>query len=121
MSVAEVAILYDAPSMKAKKLFIVTPFMPVEQIVALDSWTKVRDASGKLYWMEKRLLSKQRYVLVTRNLALIRTAPQESAPVVFKAGQQLALEWLENNSGWVKVRHQDGATGYVKSTEVWGE
>jgi hypothetical protein len=22
--------------------------------------------------------------------------------------------------GWIKVRHRDGLTGYVKNSEVWG-
>jgi uncharacterized protein YgiM (DUF1202 family) len=31
------------------------------------------------------------------------------------------LEWLETSvNGWVKVRHRDGQTGYVKITQVWG-
>ena len=53
------AILYDAPSLKAKKLFVVNRYMPFEQVVVLDNW--------------------------------------------------------------VKVRHQDGDVGYVRSTEIWGE
>jgi SH3-like domain-containing protein len=24
-------------------------------------------------------------------------------------------------AGWVKVRHQDGTSGFVKATEIWGE
>jgi flagellar basal body rod protein FlgF len=23
--------------------------------------------------------------------------------------------------GWVRVRHADGATGYVRASQVWGE
>jgi SH3 domain protein len=42
--------------------------------------------------------------------------------VVFKATQQLGLEWLGNTgTGWVRVRHADGSTGYLKSGDVWGD
>lgn len=122
VSVAEPAILYDANSLKAKKLFVATRYLPLEQIVVLDNWVKVRDSSGKLYWIEKRQLSSKRYVMVTAPLASVRRSPDEDAEVVFKATQQLALEWLgSTGTGWVKVRHEDGSTGYLKSSDVWGD
>jgi flagellar basal body rod protein FlgF len=31
------------------------------------------------------------------------------------------MEWLEPAmNGWVKVRHRDGQTGYVRTHQVWG-
>lgn len=122
VSVAEPAILYDANSLKAKKLFVATRFLPLEQVVELANWVKVRDNSGKLFWIEKRQLSSKRYVMVTVPLTVVRSNPDEGAEVVFKATQQLGLEWLGNTgTGWVKVRHEDGSTGYLKSGDVWGD
>lgn len=123
MSVADdAAILYDAPSPKAKKLFAVSRYLPLEQVVNLDNWVKVRDSSGSLAWIEKRSLGSKRYVLVTAPLAAIRQTPEENAAVVAQVKQQVALELLESTgTGWIKVRHSSGATGYVKSVEVWGE
>jgi SH3-like domain-containing protein len=121
-SVAEVAILYDAPSIKAKKLFVAPVALPLEKIVLLGNWSKVRDVSGKLFWVENRVLSSQRMVVVIRPVATVRMAADESSKVLFRVTQRVALEWLETDAtGWVKVRHQDGDSGYVKSTEVWGE
>ena len=123
VSVAEpTAILYDAPSVKAKKLFVVSRYLPLEQVVSLNNWVKVRDASGSLAWVERRTLSNQRYVVVTAPLAAIRQAADDGAPITFQAQQQVALEWLESTGiGWLKVRHHDGATGYVSKNEVWGD
>jgi SH3-like domain-containing protein len=122
VSVAEPAILYDANSLQAKKLFVATRYLPLEQVVVLDNWVKVRDVSGKLFWIEKRQLSSKRFVIVTVPLAAVRRNPDDAAEVVFKATQQLGLEWLESTgTGWVKVRHEDGSAGYLKSTEVWGD
>ena len=115
------AVLYDAPSLKAKKLFVVSRYLPLEQVVTLDNWVKVRDSSGNLAWIEKRALSNKRFVMVTAALADIHQAPEISSAVVLQARQQVALEWLENTvAGWLKVRHQDGVTGYVKTADVWG-
>jgi SH3-like domain-containing protein len=122
VSVAETAILYDANSLKAKKLFVATRYLPLEQVVELDNWVKVRDSSGKLFWIEKRQLSNKRYVMVTVPLTTVRRNPEDDAEVVFKATQQLSLEWLGNTgTGWVKVRHADGTMGYVKSVDIWGD
>ncbi|MCK9200837.1 MAG: SH3 domain-containing protein [Gallionella sp.] len=123
VSVAEdSAILYDAPSLKAKKLFVVNRYMPFEQVVSLDNWVKVRDRSGGLYWVEKRVLGSKRYVFALLPLLDVRATPDFAAARAFQVRQQVALERLEaTGTGWVKVRHQDGETGYVRSTEVWGE
>lgn len=116
------AILYDAPSLKAKKLFVVNRYMPFEQVVVLDNWVKVRDRSGALYWVEKRLLSSTRYVFALSPVLDVRAEPDLGAPRLFQVRQQVALERLESTgTGWVKVRHQDGDVGYVRSTEIWGE
>lgn len=116
------AILYDAPSLKAKKLFVVNRYMPFEQVVALDNWVKVRDRSGGLYWAEKRALSSKRYVFALPPLLDVRAEPDQGAARLFQVRQQVALERLESTgTGWVKVRHLDGDIGYVRSTEVWGD
>ena len=115
------AIFYDAPSVKAKKLFVVNRYMPLEQVVVLDSWVKVRDKSGGLYWVEKKLLSSTRYVFALLPLVDVLAQPEESAKRMFQIRQQIALEFLEATStGWIKVRHQDGEVGYVRSADVWG-
>ena len=116
------AILYDAPSSKAKKMFVVNRYMPFEQVVSLDNWVKVRDRSGGLYWVEKRVLSNKRYVFVLPPLLDTYAAPDFGAARLFKARQQIALELLESTGmGWVKVRHQDGEVGFVRRTDVWGD
>ena len=115
------AILYDAPSTQAKKLFVVNRYMPFEQIVTLDNWVKVRDRSGGLYWVEKRVLSDKRYVYALAPLLDVFAAPDPGAARVFQVRQQIALELLESTgTGWIKVRHLDGNIGYARSIEVWG-
>jgi SH3 domain protein len=115
------AILYDAPSVKAKKLFVVNRYMPLEQVVVLDSWVKVRDKSGGLYWVEKKLLSSTRYVFALLPLVDVLDQPVDGAKLVFQVRQQIALELLESTgAGWIKVKHLDGEVGYVRSSDVWG-
>ncbi|HEY6280578.1 MAG TPA: SH3 domain-containing protein [Burkholderiales bacterium] len=122
-SVAEnAAVLYDAPSLKAQKLYLLGRDYPLEVVVALENWIKVRDASGELAWVEKKSLSDKRSMMINVPLADVRQAPNDSAPLVFQAEKSVMLELVEfSDPGWIKVRHRDGQTGYVRVNQVWGE
>jgi SH3-like domain-containing protein len=121
LSVAEPAAMYDAPSQKARPLFAIATGTPVEAVVTLDGWVKVRDARGDLAWVEKRHLSQQRTVIVRGARAQVRAQADENAALAFEAGQDVVLEWVETGPpGWARVRHRDGQTGFVKAAQVWG-
>lgn len=114
-------VLYDAPSRAAKSVYVLSRFYPVEVIVNLDAWVKVRDHAGALNWVERKALSEKRMVLVTAPSATVRARAGESAPAVFQAQQNVALELVElAPGGWVRVRHADGAAGFLRAAEVWG-
>src|SRR5205823_2048986 len=53
------AVLYDAPSSKADRLFVASRYYPFEVLVKLDQWTKVRDADGGVAWVENKALGEQ--------------------------------------------------------------
>ena len=114
------AILYDAPSLKAQKLYILSQGYPVEVVVKLEGWTKVRDDTGEFAWVENAHLSDRRTVMVKVAGAEIRQLASDNATVVFTAEKNVFLELLELTSGWAKVRHNDGATGFVKISQIWG-
>jgi SH3-like domain-containing protein len=115
------AVLYDAPSAKANRLFVVNRGYPVELIVLVEGWAKVRDASGELNWIESRNLSDKRMVMVNVPLAQVRQSADDSAPLAFQAQQNVLLELVEPVAGgWLHVKHRDGTSGYVKVTQVWG-
>ena len=115
------AVLYDAPSGKADRLFVASRHYPFEILVKLDHWTKVRDANGEVAWVENTALGSQATVLVTVPLADVRAAPSPQSPLVFEAYKQVLLEVLEAPAeGWIKGRHRDGQQGYIRTTHVWG-
>ena len=114
-------LMYDAPSVRAKKLFVASRLYPVEIVINIDTWAKVRDQSGELTWVEKKALSDRRTVIVTAAVAEARQGASDQAAVVFQAQQGVALDIAEPPAGgWIKVRHADGATGYVRISQVWG-
>lgn len=113
-------VMYDAPSASGKKLFVVSQFYPVEVIVDLGAWVKVRDKAGELAWIESRNLATKRTVVAVERADIHETA-DAGGSVVFRVDKDVALDMIEPaGNGWVKVRHRDGATGYVLSSQVWG-
>jgi SH3-like domain-containing protein len=115
------AVLYDAPSVKADRLFIASRYYPFEVLVKLDHWTKVRDANGEVAWVENKSLGERQTVMVSVPLADVRAGPSTQAPLVFEAYKQVLLEVVEPAAdGWIKVRHRDGQQGFIRLTHVWG-
>ena len=69
----DAVVLYDAPSAQSQKRFIVSQGYPLEVIVVLQGWVKVRDASGALSWVEAgKVTNKPRTVMVKAPVAQIR-------------------------------------------------
>jgi SH3-like domain-containing protein len=114
-------ILYDAPSSKGGKLYVAPRGMPLEVVLSYGDWVKVRDASGEMAWTEAKGLSAKRNVVARAANLKVRASPDDTASAILLVDKGVLLEMSEQaSSGWVKVRHKDGQSGYVKTSEVWG-
>ena len=115
------AILYDAPSFKSNRLYLISKQYPLEIVSRSGEWTKVRDAGGDLSWIASNMLTDKRTLMVFANVAEIREAPNENAAVVFRAEKNVMLELVEPpTSTWIKVKHRDGQIGYARINQLWG-
>jgi SH3-like domain-containing protein len=114
-------VMFDAPSQKAKPLYIIARGTPVEVVVSLEGWVKVRDSVGDLAWVERRTLAEKRMLIVTAKSAEVRSQADSSAQLIFEADKDVLLEFVEPGPlGWAKVRHRDGQSGFVRANQVWG-
>lgn len=115
------AVLYDGPSTKGRKLFVAPRGMPLEVLSTVNQWVKVRDQAGDVVWIERSDLGAQRTV-VTTVTASVKAAAQDSAANSFQVERGVVLEWLDPAASpqWLRVKHRDGSTGFVKAAEVWG-
>mgnify|MGYP005815371663 CR=1 FL=1 len=121
-------ILYDAPSARARPQFVFGRDVPLEVLVVVDGWTKVRDLSGTIGWIATKSLADKRVLQVRVPAADVRASADDAAPLVFRAEQNVLLELAEpatsagttSQPGWVKVRHRDGATGFARITQLYG-
>lgn len=121
-------VLYDAPSVRAQPQFVFGRDVPVEVLVSVEGWTKVRDLGGTIGWIANKSLADRRMLQVRGGTADVRTGPDDASPLVFRAEANVLLELAEPavspgttaSPGWVKVKHQDGATGFVRLAQVFG-
>jgi SH3-like domain-containing protein len=116
------AVFYDAPSERGRRVYVAPRGMPVEVVLTYNDWSKVRDAGGDLSWVESSALSPARNVVVNIVKAQIRAAANDASPLLFTADKGVLLEMVEPpKSDWIKIRHREGQSGYVKAAEVWGD
>jgi SH3-like domain-containing protein len=71
------AVLYDAPSTRATKLYVASRNLPVEVISTDGAWVKVRDPLGGLSWIERKLLADKRTVMVAVPVTDVRQRAEE--------------------------------------------
>jgi SH3-like domain-containing protein len=121
-------VLYDAPSAKSKPLFVYGRDVPMEVLVNVEGWTKVRDVGGAIGWIASKGLADKRVLQIRVPVADVRANPDDAAAIVFRAEQNVLVELAEPATspastaapGWVKVRHRDGQVGFVRVPQVYG-
>lgn len=118
----EDAVLYDAPSDKARRIYQAPRGMPVEVISVLQAWVKVRDMLGDVAWIHRDDLADRRTVIATTTVALYKE-PYETAARWFEAARGVIFDLQDeqpDGEGFVRVHHADGQTGFVEIGQVWG-
>lgn len=121
-STARPAVLYDAPSQQAGKVAVAGVGVPFEILVETDAWTKVRDVSGRLAWLEKAALGNARTVMVNVPEARVYAQASSTADTRFRAARGLLLNARGTaQAGWLEVQHADGLSGWIRQRDLWGE
>ncbi|MEF8793399.1 SH3 domain-containing protein [Thiohalorhabdus sp.] len=113
--------LRAGPGTDHKRLFLVSRDYPVRVMERRQGWAKVEDFEGDQGWVHGDLLADRRTLLVTKDLVNIRKGPSTDHEVAFQAQRNVLLTYLEEEAGWVHVRHADGAEGWVHGGLVWGD
>ena len=115
-------ILYEAPSATTKRVYLVSEGYPLEVIVNLGDWLKVRDPYGTLGWVESKNLQSKRTVIVKVDKANIFKEPELKSALLANIEKDVVIELSDPliTSGWSKVRYQQDLDGYIQASQVWG-
>lgn len=121
---ADATIAFEGPSAKATKQYLYSRGTPVEVVVQIEGWLKVRDAQGALAWVEKKTLVERSNVQIKLATADAMAAPDASSPIVFRAENGVLLTLVTpqppNAGAWAQVRHRDGQIGFVRVDALFG-
>lgn len=98
---------------------------PLRVIGSQGSWLKVSDFENDVGWVYKNLVNRSPHLIVKVNKkgkqrANIRSGPGIGYKIVGKAEYGVVFKTLKRGDGWVKVQHEDGMTGWVKRSLLWG-
>lgn len=117
-------VAFEGPSARATKQFIYSRGTPVEVVVQIEGWVKVRDAQGTLAWLEKKALTDRTNVQVKAPTAEAYASPDAASAIVFRAENGVLLQLVApqppNAGAWAQVRHRDGQTGFVRLDALFG-
>ncbi len=121
---ADATVAFEGPSAKATKQYLYSRGTPVEVVVQIEGWTKVRDAQGALAWIEKKALVDRTNVQIKTPTADALAAPDLASPVVFRAESGVLLTLVmpqpQNAGAWAQVRHRDGQVGFIRVDALFG-
>ena len=98
---------------------------PLRVIGSQGSWLKVSDFENDVGWVYKNLVNRSPHLIVKVNKkgkqrANIRSGPGTKYKIIGKAEYGVVFKTLKRGDGWVKVQHEDGMTGWVKRSLLWG-
>jgi SH3-like domain-containing protein len=117
------AVLFEGPSKTTEKMYIVKEGYPLEVLVSLKDWKKVKDHNGKISWIESRHIHNERTVLILKDDAVIFNQANEKSHKLANVDKFVVLKL---NSpiligDWAQVKTQiEGLIGFVNAREVWG-
>jgi len=117
-------VAFEGPSARATKQFIYSRGTPVEVVVQIEGWVKVRDAQGTLAWLEKKALTERTNVQVKAPTAEAYASPDAASAIVFRAENGVLLQLVTpqppSAGAWAQVRHRDGQTGFIRLDALFG-
>jgi SH3-like domain-containing protein len=98
---------------------------PLRVIGSQGNWLKVSDFESDVGWVYKKLVNRKPHLIVkankkSRKRVNIRSGPGTNYKVIGKAEYGVVFKTLKRGDEWVKVQHEQGLTGWVKRSLLWG-
>lgn len=93
---------------------------PLKVLGRQGNWLKVIDFENDTGWIYKPLVSHRAYLIVKKPVVNIRSGPGTGYRLIGKANYGVVLRTVSRSRSWVKIRHENGLTGWVKRSLLWG-
>lgn len=93
---------------------------PLQIIARRGEWLQVRDFEKDTGWVHRSLTGKSTHMAVQARVANMRQQPRAKAALAGKLTQGDLVRTLERRGDWVRVRTENGKTGWVAHRLLWG-
>ena len=93
---------------------------PLRVLATRGDWVRVRDFENDSGWVYRNLLSDEGYVIVRKHMVNLRSGPGRKYRLVGRAAYGVVFKVMETQGKWVRVRHQNGVSGWVFRSLLWG-
>ena len=116
-------ILYQGPSDTTSKEFIVTESYPLQVLVKLKDWVKVKDHVGRMSWVKVQDTSIERTIMTLKPNVIVFYKASFSSVKLADVGQNVALKLLSTvqTDGWIEVKTlTQNIEGFIRAQDVWG-
>jgi SH3-like domain-containing protein len=115
------ANLRSGPSTATETLREAYENEPFQVLGRQGHWLHVSDFQGEQAWIYAPLTDSRPAVVVEADVANVRAGPGRSHEVLYTAERWTTFLVLNQRRGWVRVRHADGAEGWIHETLLWGD
>lgn len=93
--------------------------MPVEIVAQFEHWREVREPLGSEGWVQERMLTGQRTVMITGRIRDLRRGPSGASAMIARAEPGVVAGLLECRPGWCRIT-AGHVTGWVRREDVFG-
>ncbi len=115
----------SGPGTNYKLLWILGEGYPMKVLKRQGDWLRVQDFEGGVGWIHKKLVNRTPHMIVkvykNKNKRInIRSGPSTNNRIVAKSYYGVVFKTIKQEKGWVKVQHEQGVTGWIKRSLLWG-
>jgi SH3-like domain-containing protein len=98
---------------------------PLKIVTKKGKWVKVKDFENDSGWIFDKYISRTPHLIVKVNKGKtrkinIRSGPGTKYKIVGQAYYGVVFKTVTQKSGWAKVKHESGLTGWIKRSLLWG-
>ena len=93
---------------------------PLLVLKTKGDWLQIRDFEGDEGWVHERLTNNLAHLVVKKKRINMRSGPGTEFRVIATADYGVVFRTIERKKNWVKVKHDNGTSGWVYRKLLWG-
>jgi len=109
----------SGPSTKSEVTWEVFKGFPLKVLTRKGKWARTVDFEGDRGWIYAPLLSNKKMVIVKVKNANLRVGPDTKYEIAATAKYGVVFSPVDRKKDWLKVKHNDGTTGWIHKDLVW--